>query len=180
MLTLPLRLRIRNPAWWPAAATVDAELSVWFDFLFPLSFCARFRTDQEVEESLLSCACPPDEDDLLPAAVLSVLAAHFRFLTRLKRSDYAKLLEQPPVIIASPRSAALADLLVSLVLDMQQARPESLESLEPDVYRYVVNQLIALCQPASSRGPSASHATRLLNALGMNRVQFYSNVPFLM
>jgi hypothetical protein len=133
-----------------------------------------------VEESLLNCACPPDEDDLLPAAVLSVLAAHFRFLTRLKRGDYAKLLEQPPVIIASPRSAALADLLVSLVLDMQQARPESLESLEPDVYRHVVNQLTAICQPASSRGSSASHATRLLNALGMNRVQFYSNVPFLM
>jgi hypothetical protein len=150
--------------------------------LFPLSSCARFRTDQEVEESLLNCACPPDEDDLVPPAVLSVLAAHFRFLTRLKRGDYTKLLEQPLAIIASPRSAALADFLVSLVLDMQQTRPESLESLsglEKDVYRHVVNQLTALCQPASSRGPSASHATRLLNVLGMNRVQFNSNVSFI-
>jgi hypothetical protein len=126
-----------------------------------------------VEESLLNCACPPDEDDLLPPAVLSVLAAHFRFLTRLKRGDCIKLREQPSAIIASPRSAALADFLVSLVLDMLQTRPESLESLEPDVYRHVLNQLTALCQPASSRGSAASHATRLLNALGMNRVQFY-------
>jgi hypothetical protein len=151
-------------------------------FLFSLSSCARFRTDQEVEESLLNCACPPDEDDPLPAAVLSVLAAHFRFLTRLKRGDCTKLLEQPPVISASPRSAALADFLVSLVLDMQQTRPESLESLsglEPDVYRHVVNQLTALCQPASSIGSAGAHATRLLNALGMNRVHFNSNVSFI-
>jgi hypothetical protein len=147
-----------------------------------LSSCDRFRTDQEIDDSLLNCACPPDEDDLLPPAVLSVLAAHFRFLSRLKRGDYTKLLEQPPLIIASPRSAALADFLVSLVLDMLQTRPESLESLsglEPDVYRHVVNQLTALCQPASSRGSSASHATRLLNALGMSRVQFNSNVSFI-
>jgi hypothetical protein len=173
MLTLPLSLKAPNPQ--PCVGGLLERLIpnfVWFEFYSPRSSCARFRTDQEVEESLLNCACPPDEDDLLPAAVLSVLAAHFCFLTRLKRGDCTKLLEQPPVIIASPRSAALADFLVSLVLDMQQPRPESLESLsglEPDVYRHVVNQLIALCQPASSRGSAASHATRLLNALGMNQ-----------